>query len=69
MPDFIALPAPPGEGPSLSFALGGAGTHRPAKTIGGSGLAALAPALAQAEDALQDRERRLGLLGVGVDVG
>eukprot|EP00969_Alexandrium_andersonii_P245199 10836515-Alexandrium_andersonii.AAC.1 len=69
MPDFIALPASPGERSPFPFALGAAGTRRPARSIEGSGLAALAPALARAEDALQDRKRRLELLGVGVAFG
>eukprot|EP00969_Alexandrium_andersonii_P042648 1871016-Alexandrium_andersonii.AAC.1 len=60
MADFVALPASPGA------ALGAAGARRPARGIEGSGLAALAPALAQAGNALQDRERRLELPGAGV---
>eukprot|EP00969_Alexandrium_andersonii_P026530 1157422-Alexandrium_andersonii.AAC.1 len=63
MSDFTALPASPGECSPLPLALGAAGTHRPARGIEGSGLAALVAALSQAENALQDRARRLELLG------
>eukprot|EP00969_Alexandrium_andersonii_P264731 11700933-Alexandrium_andersonii.AAC.1 len=69
MSDLVALPTSPGEGPSFPFALGAAGARRPTRDIRGSGLAALAPALARAERTLEDRERHLELLGVGVGIG
>eukprot|EP00969_Alexandrium_andersonii_P053781 2366058-Alexandrium_andersonii.AAC.1 len=67
--DLVARPASPGESAPFPRALGAACTHRPARGVVGSGLAALAPALARAEHALEDRERRLQLLSVWVSVG
>eukprot|EP00969_Alexandrium_andersonii_P172303 7617119-Alexandrium_andersonii.AAC.1 len=55
--------------PPLPSALGTARAHGPTRSAKGRGLPTLTPALAWAECALEDRERRLRLLGVRVNIG
>eukprot|EP00969_Alexandrium_andersonii_P183797 8122040-Alexandrium_andersonii.AAC.1 len=64
MPDLVVFPAPPRGRTTLTGALGAARRCRPARSIGGLGLPALASALAGVERPLKGRERRLQPLGV-----